>query len=266
MTEHAGHDDIRELLVPFALGELVDGELRRVQAALDASPELRGELAAIEETNARLIVGSVAHVAAPAALRGRVLDAIGAADRRAVEPDAAAAPAAATVHGPVVTPAAPSRRWRWPRIVVPALAGGFAVACIALGLVATSLNDDLDAANRRLDGLERRAAEARAASDSVPVSTHGDMAPASGQLIRIGSDRWVLLMRDVPDPGAGNSWQVWTADDDGNIRNVGQWVAGASSQALLVTEADIRQVMVSFETTEQPVPTPGSEPVMSVEV
>lgn len=259
MTNHAEHDDIRELLVPFALGELSDGELARVQRALDGSPSLRSELAAIEETSARLILGRVAEVEAPPALRGRVLDAIGVAGSRSSVNERAAA--AATSRGRTL------RSWSWPRLAVPALAGGFAAACIVLAVVTFGLKDDLDDANQRIGTLQSRMDESREqAKDTLTVSTHGDMSPASGQLVRVSDDRWVLLMNDVPDPGQGNSWQVWSADAKGNIRNIGQWVAAARSQALVVDTGDIRQVMVSFEHTEKPVPTPSTEPVMSVKV
>lgn len=67
------HDDLRELLVPFSLGELEPAERARVKRALDEDPSLREELVAIEETAARL-VASVPRHAAPPALKQRVLD------------------------------------------------------------------------------------------------------------------------------------------------------------------------------------------------
>jgi hypothetical protein len=254
------HDDIRELLLPYSLDLLEPGDRARVEQALAADPALRSELASVEDIGAQL-VGGVELTPAPPQLRGRVLAAI---QHGVAHDDSDVAATAA----PIPITSAPSRR-RF-RFAMPALAGGLAAACIALAVVSVSLRSDLDSARDRADRLA-----AEADGKDVPpgldgathyaVSTNSGFAKASGSLIQVSKDKWILLFNDVPAPGVGKSWQVWTADSNGLIQNVAQWSTG-STQLIVLDRADIKEVMVSYEPTTRPAPVPSSAPVADVKV
>jgi hypothetical protein len=244
-----GDEHIRELLVPYSLGLLSDDEARDVRVALDASSELRSELAEIEAAGATLVRGAVQMETAPAVLRARVLDSIGAADRSSASARRRA-----------------DRRVRWRTLVPSAIAAGCAGACAVLAVVAISFHNDLDTANHKLDAAAEQRRSVPADLSLHTVSTTGDMKPASGQLIRIASDRYVLLLHDVPDPGVGNSWQIWTANSRGKVANVGKWVDGASTQAILVSGDDIHTVMISHEPTRRDATQPSSAAMAQVSI
>ncbi|MCW2973873.1 MAG: hypothetical protein JWN72_2146, partial [Thermoleophilia bacterium] len=200
-TPHSdAHDELAELLVPYALGLLDDADAVRVQAALDTDPALRDEYAAIQATSAAL-VGSVPIVPAPASVRTRVFEAIGAAEQRAQEP--IEAPVAPVVP---ITRASGRRRPRFAAFALPAFAAVSAAACIALAVVAINLNNDLDDTRGK---LARTGTAADAGFAPHMVSTSGELAPASGALLKVADGQYVLMLRDVPDPGLGKSWQVW---------------------------------------------------------
>ncbi|MCW2925903.1 MAG: hypothetical protein JWM98_3307 [Thermoleophilia bacterium] len=256
--EHEDNEEMRELLLPYALGHLEPVERARVQAALDASPELQRELEHVECAGAR-IIQSVPQVHAPPALKGRVLDAIRtSADRPVTEP---------------VTSIASFRETRRRRFTA-ATAGAavLAVACIALGLVAVNLSNDLDHQRARADRLAKsaqRGSELPAGFEGVSsqtVSTSGGLADARGSLVHLGGDKWILLLRGVPRAGLGKSWQVWTKDSNGLVENVAQWVDGDATRVITLDRGDIREVMVSFEPTTRPAPVPSSAPVADVHV
>ncbi|MCZ4497015.1 MAG: hypothetical protein JWM25_1600 [Thermoleophilia bacterium] len=254
--EQPGYDELAELLVPYALGQLDPADSARIKDALETNEALRTELREIEAVSATL-AGSFEPVAAPPALRSRVLDAVAVAAR----------PHPATVPMPRATQPA-RRRWRF---ALPALAGGFATACIVLGVVAINLDGELDDTRSEL----RQATEAPRGGgapagfeDSTvhTVSTSGEMAEANGSLIHVGGDQWLLVLSNVPDPGDGNSWQVWTRDSAGAIDNVAQWLSGGSTQVLTLDRGDIEEVMVSFERSTSAVPAPTTAPVADVTI
>lgn len=242
-------EHIRELLVPYSLHVLSEDEARTVRRALEQSAQLRDELREIEATAASLVTGAVELETAPAFIKARVLESIGAAERTSTSSLRRA-----------------QRRGRWQTLVPSVLAAGFAGACVVLAIFAVSLHSDLDDATKELDGARDRASAIPSDMSLQTVSTSGAMAPATGKLIRIASDRYVLLLNNVPNPGVGNSWQVWTADSKGGIANVGQWVNGSATQAILVSSSDIRQIMVSHEKTLRAVTRPSSAPMAEVSI
>lgn len=254
-TPHSdAHDELAELLVPYALGLLDDADAVRVQAAIDSDPALREEYAAIQATSAAL-VGSVPLVPAPASVRTRVFEAIGAAEQRAEEP----------VVAPVVpiTRATGRRRSRFAAFALPTFAAVSAAACIALAFVAINLHGDLDDTRGK---LARTGTQADAGFAPHMVSTSGDLASASGALLKVADGQYVLMLRNVPDPGLGKSWQVWTKDQREQVKNVAQWKSDEDTRYVLLDSDDITDVMVSLENTTAPLATPGGPPVATVSV
>ena len=261
-TRH-DHDDLHELLVPFVLGQLEAVEHADVEAALEHDPDLRAALAEIEATGLALVAGLPRH-RAPASVRTSVMAAV-----HASADDAAATEREARSR-PTFMPARPRSRWR--RLALPAMSGALATACVVLAVVAIGLDRDLDDATSRVDDLQqaiddmpRGAPAGFDRATTMTVDTTDEFSSASGSLIRVSDDKWLLAFNDVPEPAQGRSWQVWTAASDGTIRNVAQWADG-DAQLLVLDSNDIVEVMVSYEPTVEPAPEPSSLPVADIKL
>lgn len=268
MTDAQHNDEIRELLPLYALQLLDERDQVRVERALAADPELRRELGEYELVGARLTEG-ITPVAAPASIRSNVMASVRAsAAHRAGGTIDDIADAAQSAR-----PAAARARRRW--FSSPAFSGAMAAACLVLAVVAIDLGRDLDAAEQRADRLEAATEQSTRTGGGPPagfedakphtVATTGEFEGASGSLIQVSQDKWILLFNDVPTPAVGKSWQVWTADSNGLIENVAQWKSG-DTQLLVLDRADIVEVMVSYEPTTRPAPVPSSAPVADVKV
>ena len=271
MTDETRHDEIRELLALYALQQLDERDQVRVERALAADPELRRELGAYEHVGARLADG-IASASAPASIKHNVMASVRAsAAHRAGGSidDIAAAAESARPASERSSRARDRARRRW--FTAPAFTGAMAAACLLLAVVAIDLGRDLDAANLRADRLEKAAQQNTGApagfEDATPhtVATTGDFEGATGSLIQVSEDKWILAFNDVPTPAVGKSWQVWTADSNGLIENVAQWKSG-DTQLLVLDRADIVEVMVSYEPTTRPAPVPSSAPVADVKI
>lgn len=271
MTETNRHEDIRGLLALYALRQLDERDQVRVERALAADPELRRELGQYEHVAARLADG-ITPVSAPASIKHNVMASVraSAAHRNGGTIDDIAAAAESARPAPERTSRARDRaRRRW--FTAPAFTGAMAAACLLLAVVAIDLGRELDAANMRADRLERAAEEGAGTPPGFenatphPVDTSGEFASATGSLIQVSEDKWILAFNDVPTPAVGRSWQVWTADSNGLIENVAQWKSG-DTKLLVLDRADIVEVMVSYEPTTRPVPVPSSAPVADVKV
>jgi hypothetical protein len=255
-------EGLGEELVAYALGDLDVAEQARMAAAIDADPRLQAELGAIEEAGARIVVSQAQH-RAPSSLRSSVLGAVAneAADEASLAPVVPLQRASA--------PSSPRRRMRW---VMPAVASVAVAASVLLAFVAIDARSDVSALEGRLGKIEAAASSARDGAPAgydganiLTVATEGAMEQSSGSLVQVG-DKSILLLRDVPDPGAGHSWQVWTASEDGTIQNVAQWAAGDKAQVIVLDDKDIVEVMVSHEKGLTPVPAPAVPPVADVKV
>ncbi len=266
MTDSNAHDEVRELLALYALRQLDERDQVRVERALAADPALRRELGEFEQVGARLGEAFAASPA-PASIKHNVMASVRAsAAHRAggtIEDIAVAAASARPM------PARERARRRW--FGAPAFAGAMAAACLVLAVVTINTAQDLESANLRADRLEQAAKERSGPpagfENAKPhtVSTNGDFEGATGSLVRVADDKWILLFNDVPTPAVGKSWQVWTADSNGLIENVAQWKSG-ETQLLVLDRKDIVEVMVSYEPTTRPAPVPSSDPVADVKV
>jgi hypothetical protein len=257
------HDDLHELLVPYALRALDPSERARVEVALDADPALRRELDEIEQAGALLLAGGIRRETAPPQLKGRVMATVRAGADRAAAP-------AEQPPAPVVELGSARRaRRRW--FESPAFSGALVAACVLLAVVTVNLASDLDSTRDQLDELEQ-AAPASEAPASMPVAFEGatpytvptthEFEESVGSLIRVSDDKWVLAFQDVPEPEDGKTWQVWTASSTGEIRNVAQWQTG-DTQLLVIDNDDIVEVMVSYETGVEPAPAPTLDGVVA---
>jgi hypothetical protein len=252
-TQH--HEEMRTLLVPFSLRLLDADERAAVERALESDASLRRELSEIEEGGAALL-GTLPRVSAPPTIKSSVMSSVRASAEQAMAADPvsiADAPSARTGR----------RRRSW--FTSPAFSGALAVACVALAVVAIDLNRDLNAANERADDFSIASAPELAYATKHTVATTDQFKDASGSLIRITDDKWLLAFKDVPEPAKGRSWQVWTATSAGEFSNVAQWSSG-DTHLLVVDSDDIVEVMVSYERTTEPAPAPSSDPVADIKV
>jgi hypothetical protein len=264
--EHHDHDDeeIRELLVPYALQQLDADERAAVEHALAQDAGLRRELGEIEQGGA-LLLDRMPRVQAPASVKAGVMAAVrSSGSARTIDP--VAAPARTDARS-----AMRRARHRW--FGGPALSGALAAACLLLAVVAVGLDRELGAANERVQQLERATTDdaatipaALAGAEPHTVLTTHEFSSATGTLIRVSEDKWLLAFNDVPEPAAGRSWQVWTAHESGVVQNVAQWHEGGESQLLVLDSDDIIEVMVSYEPSTEPAPEPTGEPVADVRV
>ena len=253
MSDFSSQDqELRELLPAYALGDIAEHDRARVDAALAHDASLREELSQLDETMATL-VSAVPPERAPAALKGRVLDAVDAATTR--RPAPTTAPEITSLQA-----ARAARPARWRRLMMPAVSGIAVAACVALAIVAVDLRSDLDAANDRLDSVGPLAQ-----GSTYRVSTTDGLADARASMVRVG-DSYVFAIDDLPDPGEGKSWQLWAAHTDGTVRNLAQWSDGEHRVAVIDGGDDVAEVMISHENVTTPVPIPNGDPVADIKV
>ncbi len=180
--------DPRDQLVPYVLGELTDVERQRLEQQLASDPALREELVQIEEMSLTMLAATP-QLAAPPALKGRVMEAIDGAVAHDVRVAAAPEPAAHSRAGWM-------QRLRERLAPAPAFAGGFAVACAVLAVLLVDARSELGDARD-----EARAARAAvsASPQMLPVRTTDQLTGARGHLMREGN-RFVLVFEDLPSP------------------------------------------------------------------
>lgn len=275
------HSNWELLLVPYVLGELAGAERDALEQQLSVSPELREQLSELELASASL-VAATPQFEAPASLKSSVFAAIDAAsahDAQVVNaaPLAATAAAAAIDDEPDAIASTPSPQRRsaersgaswWQSFkdrfaVGPALTGALALGCVVLLALLVDTRGSLNETKDQL-ALEQTTPSQTAPATTRVVETQPAFNGARGRLVRDG-DQWVLVFENVPSPGNGASWQVWTADQKGKISNVAQWTTDESTHVLSIEDADqIDQVMISHEKTPDPVAAPSGAPVAAV--
>ncbi len=274
MTDADRHDELRDLLPLYVLQQLDEHDQVRVERALAADPDLRRELGDYERTTERLAEGMPRH-AAPASIRASVMSSVRASAAHmaggSIDDIAAAAESARPADELAGRRGRRAGRRSW--FTAPAFTGALAAACLNHADVAIDRGRDLDAATDRADRLERDAGGPPAGGappgfeDARPytVTTSSQFEESTGSLVRISDDKWILMINNVPAPEVGKSWQVWTANSSGLIENVAQWHTG-DDHLLVLDSPDIVEVMVSYEPTTRPVPTPSDVLVADVKV
>lgn len=210
------HEEIRELLTGYVLGDLAPGDYAAVRRHLDGCAECAAEER--ELAAAFLSIGhSVEPVVPPAHLRGRVLD------RLAREKGSAHR----TVGAPGLTPR-PAPNWR------PAWLAAAAVVLLTLGgLLAAAqqrgarLAEALRAAEEDVARLTSEATTVAGQADlAVAILTATDMRRIDLQGFEASRDataraywsatRGLLIVADrLPAPPPGRTYQVWLIGDGG---------------------------------------------------
>lgn len=180
------HEELRDLIPAHALDALGPDDARAVEAHLAGCPECRRDLADLRDVAADL-GASVAAVEPPAALRGRILEAV----RR---------------YGPVPAPVparalAPGRWW------TGALAAAAALILV-LGGVTVYQSERLGRLTALLNRQERLLV--LLASPTVRTATLSGSVRANVRFVYDRASRQgVLVVTDLQDPGAGFVYELW---------------------------------------------------------
>jgi anti-sigma-K factor RskA len=229
-------DRVDQLIAGHALRALSPDDERELEEHLRRSPEVREQLAALQETAASLAF-AVESPAPPPSLRDRIL-----ADVATEEPEQA------TVI--------PFRR----RAVVPILGAVAATAAgvaIGLGVWGSSLSSSLDdeqAANARQD--EVLALFAEQSSDRFSVSG------ANGTLVVADGGQAGLVLSGFEEAPADKTYQVWVIEDD-TPQPAGLFRGGGSESVVPLTRPVPEGATVAV--TVEPaggVDQPTSDPVL----
>ena len=234
--------DIHALSGAYALGALADDEAAEFEEHLRGCDPCRAEVGEFREVAARL--GQAAAEAPPESLRHRVLTH---ADRVRQDPPA-----------PVAIGTARTRRLR----VVMALAAAALVGIV--GVVGGGLLDQDESGTPPQVGpvLADPAARVFAADDAETKA----VTTANGGTIRVavsrGRDRMAVDARELPDPGEGKVYQLWTGHGEEMI-DAGVLPPGTTGAAMPLPEpGDTVNLTVEPEGGSAQ---PTSAPIVTVE-
>lgn len=227
------HDEIRDSLPGYALHALAPDELRDVEAHLATCAECRRELAVFAEAAAPLAAG-FAQAEPPAALRGRVLDAI-----------------------------QPRRRTggRGPGWMV-ALAAAAAVI-VVLGGIALSLEQRLTALTARVES-ETQALALLADPASRVVTLSGPAAASVRFVFDPTTGRGALIATGLRDPGPDLVYQVWLVAGS-TPRSAGVFRPASGTPVIVVVGADFpryQAVAISVERGPNGAARPSAAPIL----
>jgi anti-sigma-K factor RskA len=227
MDDDRTQHETRDLLEAYALGALDEDERLRVEAHLETCPACRALAGELAETahSLPLALGAASPLRPPAALKGRVLQAVG-------------------------TPAVPrpTRRGRWwrPRIAIAlgalAVVVGFAAWTAHLS---AALSDERSARERLAVLVGRQevvleVVDSRKTSRAVLSPPEGTPSRAYGKVFTRSDLRAVVAMAGrLPKPPAGQEYRLWL-ESGGSLRAVGTMSVNQMGFALLVLQAPRR--------------------------
>jgi anti-sigma-K factor RskA len=190
--------DAHELIAPYALDALDDGERETFERHLRGCRQCREELPRLQEAAASLAF-AVDAPPPPDALRGRILGAV-------------------AQGGTVV----PMRRWRPLALAASAAAAAAAAVAVGVGLWGASLADELEA---------ERAAKAVLADPSATVIP---LRGGEGRLVVSATGRAALVVSLEAAP-AGRTYEAWVIRD-GTPTPAGLFDGAADRDVVLLDE------------------------------
>ncbi len=230
------HDELQELLGPFALGLTDDAESRAMREHLLTCARCQAELAEIAAAVDALPF-AVAEMEPPPALRERIAAAVLAEPRTA--PTAAPSPPPAPAPAPPATPAPalaapvplPVRWWSSAR---PWAVAAAALLLITLGLLFWNL--------RLQDELRGAAVETIALAPT-------DAAPGASGEIRYQPDLQLLIVdvRDLPPLAEGEVYEFWLIDQSGVPVPAGVVDQSTGTHAIAADRGQYQAVAITAE-------------------
>jgi hypothetical protein len=221
---NANHDRLRDLLEPYVLGALDDGERGEVAAHLETCPSCRRTAADLAEAarSLPLAVAAASPLELPASLKSKVLERIG---------------------GPEQVPRA--RRWWRP-------SAALGLATIALAALFVAWNARLDEAQSQEKELRARVARLQGLQpivlevvDSrhtvkrflVPPEERAESRAYGKVFTRTDLPNVVVMANRLPQPPAGQAYHLWLTSR-GQTRLAGVLPVDRQGFALLVFTAD----------------------------
>ena len=249
--------EAEELLGAYALDALPPDEAAAVRAHLAGCAAHAAKAAELRAIARELHAASDA-VAAPAALRSRVLDAI------AREPQASATPTPARLSD-ARTRTAPESRIQWRPSNVrgfPSVAMGFGALAAALLVVIGGLTAwNVTLRNRLDDRLD--------ASRATAVAPLTGSASGRGVVLYFADNKKAVVVGDgMPVLDASKTYQLWRLDAAGKPSSGGLMRPDASGHATMVVDYDA-STATTLAITIEPAggsPQPTSDPVLTAKV
>lgn len=213
MTTHANHHDepvdARDLLAAWALDAVDDHERSVVERAIAADPELALEARGLLETTA-LLAGSVA-AAPPPALRADVLAIIAREAARSDEPHAGTpvaaheVPSSDTPHALIAPKPRRHGVARWQ---------SFALAAVVAGALAVPTTLAIQNDQRASQVEQQMSALESAMRQPGAQLVQGEVDGGGAAAAVLTDGEAVFTASDLPDPGAGRTYQLWRQDGD----------------------------------------------------
>ena len=228
------HDELRELIAPYALGAVLPEEASVIRAHLRTCPDCRAQVAAFDDVSASLAL-TVEPVALPDGFIDRTMEKV-----------------AATRTGGET--ARPARRWSPAWILATTT---LAVACVVMGAVLASTTSRLD--------TEREVVTALLSEDTVRLEGDGTAA-----VVEMGG-RPTLVTSDMEPPPEGKVYQLWRMSPGCDparhgpcqIRSGGV-IESAEGDVIVEVEGSFRDYDEAAITVEEAeVDTPTGDPVMA---
>jgi anti-sigma-K factor RskA len=245
------HDELRELTGGYALGVLSDEERRALEAHLSTCRECTLEVRELARVAAGL-AHAVPQVDPPAALRGRVLNAVR---------DEPARPAHSPKPAQAVRAAAPIATW---------LAVAASIAALALGLYTLTLRERIETLQAQLRDVNARfERELQIARASADRANHVSVILAAADVRRIdlagqaaapqaaGRAYWspsrglIFTATNLPALAPGKQYQLWVIPPGKNPVSAGMIDLETDGRAIVLvdpsTAAQVGTVAVSVE-------------------
>jgi anti-sigma-K factor RskA len=253
--------EVDELLGSFALDALPDDEAALVREHLEGCATHAAR--ARELRNIALNLQSDAEpMAAPAALRARVLAAVAETpqDAATAEPrEAAAARQRNEQSASRITwqPAnVPANVRRFPSSAWQAIAAAFVV--LAAGLLVWNIVLQRDSGS---------SFDARNATAVRPLQGNGEQT-GSGTVLYFADEHKAVVIGDMPPIAGDKTYQLWSLDDSGTPRSIGLMRPDASGHTNVVVDYDASKAS-GLAITLEPAggsPQPTSDPILTAKV
>ncbi len=249
----AGHVD--DLAAAYALGALEDAEKAAVDAHIRVCPECERAVDDALATAGMLVYLAPQQqpsVASKAALFARVAHAQRAAVATPLPMTAMDAyrtptlpastaqddlvlPAAAASPAANAGPSAKTSRTGW---IMSVISAPLLIALVVTGMWGMQLRDQLSAQSSQLADLQSELTNFGSGTTSYQLSP-GDAAPqAEGQIVVGANQRAGMLQVDINSKEAAGTYEMWVANQDGNLVPVSEFTVGQDGKGQAQFETD----------------------------
>ena len=246
--------DVWDLLPGYALDALDDLERRSVERLLESDADARRALDEYHDVLAAFAV----ETAPPAHLRASVLDRVRHTPQvsvpnapAATQPAAPSAPGHTTGTAPGVVDLSARRRARRWGIAATAVAAAAAIAVPTT--IAVQVSAERDQLREQSEIVSEMLVDPDASILRAPVKGGGAAS------VLVADDAMLFRADDLPEPGAGKTYQLWILAADGSVSSAGVLSLRDGETSSLVQGVDGVGMAVSVEPeggSEQPTTEP----------